>query len=144
MSGMMLDLSQVPDPAFSKKFLGDGYACAVNGSKVTAPFDGEVIAVFRTGHAVALKDHKGVEVLLHIGIDTVKLNGEGFQCHVEKGQTIRKNDLLLELDLDIISKAKSLISPIVFTNGLEIQLLKENQMLTNGEADLFAVLKEGA
>lgn len=144
LTGTMLDLSQVPDQVFADRILGDGFACDLKGNVVTAPFDGEVISLFPTGHAVALKDEQGREVMIHIGIDTVKLKGNGFKPLVSVGQRVKRSDALLELDLEALSHAKSVISPVVFTSGQKIELLKENEEIINGEGDIIVIFQEGS
>jgi len=101
--GEIIDLSNVPEGAFSGKLLGDGFAVVPTGSTVYSPTDGEVIVLFPTKHAVVILTEKGIEVLIHVGINTSSLNGEGFTVHVEKGAIVKKN-------------GKSLISPIIITN----------------------------
>jgi glucose PTS system EIICBA or EIICB component len=115
--GEIVDLNKVPDDVFSDKLLGDGFAIIPTGNKVYAPMSGEVTVLFPTKHAVAITSDEGLEILVHIGIDSVNLNGEGFTAHVEQGDKVKKGDLLLTLDLEIINqKAKSLISPVIITN----------------------------
>ena len=115
--GEIIDLSNVPEGAFSGKLLGDGFAIVPTGSAVYSPADGEVIVLFPTKHAIVILTEKGLEVLIHVGINTSSLNGEGFTVHVEKGAKVKKGDLLITFDNEIIKKnGKSLISPIIITN----------------------------
>lgn len=115
--GEIIDLSNVPEGAFSGKLLGDGFAVVPTGSAVYSPADGEVIVLFPTKHAVVILTEKGLEVLIHVGINTSSLNGEGFTVHVEKGAIVKKGDLLITFDNEIVKKnGKSLISPIIITN----------------------------
>ncbi|OTG52517.1 PTS beta-glucoside transporter subunit EIIBCA [Streptococcus agalactiae] len=143
MVGNVLPLSKVPDETFSSKLLGEGLAITPSVGEVYAPFDGEIISLFPTKHAIALKDDKGVEVLIHIGIDTVELNGEGFEQLVKVGDFVKRGQLLLRMDIDFISsKGYSLISPVVVTNSidqLEIIVKDEETMVTN-EDDLLVIL----
>lgn len=116
-SGTLLNLDQVPDQVFADGVLGKGYAVDPNEGIVRAPFDGEIIQIFRTGHAVGLKSISGIEVLIHVGIDTVKMQGEGFKALVKKGEVVKKGTKLIEFDLSLVrEKAKSTISPVVVTN----------------------------
>jgi glucose-specific phosphotransferase system IIA component len=117
LEGEIVPLEKVPDEAFSGKYLGDGFAIVPSGNKVYAPADGEVAVLFPTKHAVVILTQEGLEVLVHIGIDTVSLNGEGFTAHVSQGDKVKKGDLLVTFETEIIEeKAKSLISPVVITN----------------------------
>ena len=95
--GRVVPLAEVPDPVFADKVLGDGFA--------VIPADGEVAMVFDTLHAVTLTSTQGVEILIHIGLDTVTLKGEPFKAHVAAGDKVKKGDLLIEADLDKIEKA---------------------------------------
>ena len=115
--GEIIDLSNVPEGAFSGKLLGDGFAVLPTGSAVYSPADGEVIVLFPTKHAIVILTEKGLEVLIHVGINTSSLNGEGFTVHVEKGDKVKEGDLLITFDNEIVKKnGKSLISPIIITN----------------------------
>jgi PTS system glucose-specific IIA component len=115
--GRFVPLSEVPDEVFSGKVLGDGFAIDPTEGIVVAPFDAEVSQVFRTGHALGLLGPGGLEVLIHVGIDTVKMAGEGFHPKVKAGQKVRAGELLLEFDLEAVrARAKSTITPVVVTN----------------------------
>lgn len=110
-------LSETPDDTFAKEMLGKGIVIFPTDTKFYAPFDGEVQFVFDTKHALGLTTSNQTEVLLHIGIDTVHLKGEGFHVYVEAGQKIKKGDLLVEIDLQYIKEhAKSEATPLVFTS----------------------------
>ncbi len=123
--GEIVELSKVPDEVFSNKMLGDGFAVMPSGNKIYAPIDGEVKVLFPTKHAVAIADDNNNEVLVHVGIDTVELNGEGFTAHVKQNDRVKKGDLLLTFDPEVIGrKAKSTITPIVFTNMEHIKKIK--------------------
>lgn len=115
--GEIIDLNKVPEGAFSGKLLGDGFAIIPTGNKVYSPADGEVVVLFPTKHAVVILTEEGLEILIHIGINTSSLKGEGFTVHVEKGTKVKNGDLLITFDNEIIKKSgKSLISPIIITN----------------------------
>lgn len=128
MNGRVLPISEVPDEIFAGKVLGDGFAIEPSEGQVVAPFDCEVAQVFRTGHAIGLKGPGGLELLIHVGIDTVKMAGEGFKPCVTEGQKLKAGERILDFDLELVrSKAKSLISPVVITNmdavaSLELQV----------------------
>jgi phosphoenolpyruvate-protein phosphotransferase len=116
--GWCAPLDETPDAVFAQRLLGDGVAIDPTAGVLHAPCDGEVISVAAAGHAIALRAANGAEVLLHVGIDTVALGGEGFKVLVTAGARVRQGDPLLNFDLDVLARrAKSLITPIVITNG---------------------------
>lgn len=141
MSGLAADLSTAPDEAFAEKMMGDGAVVTPEDPYVRAPEDGEVAFVFDTKHAIGFVTDSGVSLLIHVGIDTVKLNGEGFEALVESGQTVKKGDPMLKLDLEYLkTHAPSVTSPVLCTE------LEENQrirLLTDGPVKagdpLFAI-----
>lgn len=141
--GEVVELSEVPDEVFSVKMLGDGFAVVPKGNKVYAPIDGEVTVLFPTKHAVAITTEGGLEVLVHIGVDTVNLNGEGFTAHVSQGDKVKKGDLLLTLDLDFLKeKAKSVVSPVIMTNMDKIHKINiETGVKNNGEKAAEVIVK---
>ncbi|KGM93145.1 PTS glucose transporter subunit IIA [Clostridium botulinum] len=115
--GEIIDITEVPDEVFSGKALGDGFAIRPKEGKVMSPIDGEIAVLFPTKHAIAIKGDNDLEVLVHIGIDTVNLNGEGFTAHKSQGDKVKKGDLLITFDKKVIEgKAKSSITPVVITN----------------------------
>ncbi|HDM0979976.1 TPA: PTS transporter subunit IIABC [Staphylococcus aureus] len=118
LTGEVTPLSEVPDQVFSEKMMGDGIAIKPSQGEVRAPFNGKVQMIFPTKHAIGLVSDSGLELLIHIGLDTVKLNGEGFTLHVEEGQEVKQGGLLINFDLDYIrNHAKSDITPIIVTQG---------------------------
>ena len=139
--GIAADLSTAPDEAFAERMMGDGVVVTPVDSLVRAPEDGEVCFVFDTKHAVGFMTDSGISLLIHVGIDTVKLNGEGFEVLVENGQKVKKGEPMLKLDLDYIKEnAPSIVTPILCTeleDNQKIRLLKEGE-IEAGEA-LFAV-----
>lgn len=125
-TGKLVRLEDVDDVAFSGKCLGDGFAIELTDKKVVSPVDGEIVSLFPTGHAYGILSEKGDEILIHLGIDTVELNGEGFESNVVQGQKVKKGDLLCNVDLEILkSNNKPLTSPIIFTNGSKFNIKKE-------------------
>ncbi len=117
-SGEVKELSEVEDEAFSSGALGQGFAIVPSEGKVYAPVDGTVSTFFPTGHAIGLLSDGGTEVLIHVGMDTVKLNGNGFTPKVEQGAKVKKGDLLLEFDIDYIkSQGYSTVTPVIITNS---------------------------
>ena len=119
-AGKLVSLSEVSDPTFSEGILGQGAAVIPTGNQFFSPVDGTVTTVFPTGHAAAFTSTDGAEVLLHIGLDTVKLNGKHFTVHAEEGQQVKKGDLLLEADLEQIkAEGFDVITPVVVCNTEE-------------------------
>lgn len=115
-TGELIDITEVKDQVFSQKILGDGVAIEPKEGVLYAPFDCEVVQLFHTLHAIGLKA-KDVEILVHIGMDTVELNGEGFKGFVNEGDHVKKGQKLIEFDIDYIkSKGKEATTPIVITN----------------------------
>jgi PTS system glucose-specific IIA component len=114
--GKVVDITNVPDVVFSKKMLGDGLGIEPDENVITAPCDGTIILVAKTLHAVAI-EAQGVEILIHIGIDTVMLDGRGFTPHVNMGDIVKQGDALITFDRDyILQQGKSVMTPIVLTN----------------------------
>ena len=140
-TGLAADLATAPDEAFAQKMMGDGAVVTPEDPYVRAPEDGEVAFVFDTKHAIGFVTESGISLLIHVGIDTVKLNGEGFEALVESGQTVKKGDPMLKLDLEYLkTHAPSVTSPVLCTE------LEENQrirLLTDGPVKagdpLFAI-----
>lgn len=117
MSGEIIALQDVPDKVFSEKMMGDGFAINPSSGLVCSPCDGEILQIFPTSHAIVLRSPEGLEIIIHIGLDTVKLKGEGFKRLIEVGDHVKAGDMLLEIDMDYVkAHAKSLISPVVITN----------------------------
>ena len=116
--GEILAIEATPDETFSQKILGEGYLIKPTKGVVVAPFDAEVMHFFPTKHAIALKNADDVEVLIHVGIDTVKMEGRGFKGFVQVGDQVKQGQKLIEFDLNLIkAEAKSELTPVVFTNS---------------------------
>ncbi|RKD72923.1 PTS system IIA component (Glc family) [Sinobaca qinghaiensis] len=145
-TGRFVDLKDVPDPTFSEKMMGEGFAVEPSEGRIVSPVKGKIVQVFPTKHAVGIKSDEGLDVLIHIGLETVALNGEGFTTHVSEGDKVNPGDLLVEFTLaDIKEKAKSLITPVVFTEGDQIQDIKSHEQtdVTAGETDMATVTVKG-
>ena len=139
--GVAADLSTAPDEAFAGRMMGDGAVVTPEDAIVRAPEDGEVCFVFDTKHAIGFQTDSGLGLLIHVGIDTVKLNGQGFEVYVENGQKVKKGDPMIKLDLAYIKEnAPSIVTPVLCTeleDNQKIRLLKSGA-IEAGEA-LFAV-----
>ncbi len=125
--GKVIDISEVQDNMFSDKLMGDGVAIEPESDVILAPCDGKILLVSKTLHAVALEASNGSEILIHIGIDTVELKGQGFTCHVNAGDTVKRGDKLISIDREYIKEeGKHLTTPIVITNAddKEIEIKK--------------------
>nr|WP_225369058.1 MULTISPECIES: N-acetylglucosamine-specific PTS transporter subunit IIBC [Serratia] len=117
-TGEVVALDQVPDEAFASKAVGDGLAIRPTDNIVVAPADGTVVKIFNTNHAFCLETDKGAEIVVHMGIDTVALEGQGFKRLVEEGAEVKAGQPILELDLDYLNaNARSMISPVVVSNS---------------------------
>lgn len=124
MDGEVIALSNVDDTMFSQELLGKGAAIQPANGNVYAPFDGEVQAMFKTNHAIGLRNEKGVELLIHIGMDTVNLEGKHFSPKVTQGQKVSKGDLLLTFDLEAIkAEGYDVTTPVVVTNTIEFETI---------------------
>ncbi|MGG6433117.1 PTS sugar transporter subunit IIA [Anoxybacillus sp. D401a] len=118
LTGNVRPLDDVPDPVFAQKMMGEGLAIEAIDGVVVSPVNGEVVQVFPTKHAVGLRSEGGLEILIHVGIDTVHMQGEGFEAYVKAGERVKAGDLLLSFDLALVQqKAKSPLTPVVITNG---------------------------
>lgn len=118
LTGNVVKMEEVPDPVFAQLMMGDGVAIVPAEGQVVSPVNGEVVTFFHTKHAIGLRSEAGLEILIHIGLETVNMGGEGFKGHVQVGDHVQAGDLLISFDLDLIKeKAKSTITPIVITNG---------------------------
>lgn len=138
MVGEVKPLSAVEDPTFGEGMMGDGVAIEPTVGRVVAPVDGVVASIFTTKHAIALISDQGAEVLIHIGMDTVQLNGQHFTAHVTQGQKVKKGDVLVEFDITAIKKAGySVVTPVIITNtsnygnvkGVKLGQVKEKEAL---------------
>ena len=118
--GKAVALSEVRDPTFGEEILGKGFAVIPSVGRVVAPVDGTVGMIFDTKHAVTVTSSTGIEILIHVGLDTVNLKGAPFTAHAEAGQSVKAGDLLLEFDIEAIKAAGlEIISPVVICNTME-------------------------
>ncbi|MBC8061509.1 MAG: PTS glucose transporter subunit IIA [Clostridiaceae bacterium] len=122
-SGRVLTLSSVPDEVFATKLAGDGVAIEPSEDIFVAPADGELVLIFKTNHAFCIRLENGIEILVHIGIDTVNLNGEFFERLAVEGTRVKAGDPIVKVNRDkVLEKGYSLISPILITN---MEIVKE-------------------
>ena len=118
--GQVIPLSEVNDPVFSSEAMGKGCAVIPSEGKVFAPFDGTIVGLLDSHHAVGMESKNGIEILIHVGMDTVKLGGKHFTCHIEDGQQVKKGQLLLEFDMDAIkAEGYEIVTPVIITNSDE-------------------------
>jgi phosphocarrier protein FPr/phosphocarrier protein len=139
--GWCAPLEEVPDAVFNGRMLGDGVAIDPTSGDLVAPCEGHIMTLPETGHAVSIRSPQGIEVLIHIGIDTVQLGGRGFEARVKPGDLVKAGDALIRFDLDIVARsAKSLMAPIVVTtDGVTLQNRHDAGMVKAGEL-LFEVI----
>jgi phosphocarrier protein FPr len=141
LSGQIWALERIPDPVFSQKMVGDGLSIDPTDAVLVAPCDGDVISIHAAGHALTLRTAEGAEVLLHIGIDTVTLKGQGFQARVKAGESVKTGAPLIEFDLDFLAThAKSLLTQVVITNaGSLTNWERASGIVAAGKDPLFTV-----
>lgn len=139
-NGELVDITQVNDPTFAQKMLGDGFAIIPTDGKIVSPVDGEIVTVFPTKHAVGFKTTNGLEILLHMGIDTVSLNGEPFEINVSEGQHIEHGDLIANVDLDMIKNAgKDTAMMVIITNMAATNSIEKTTGQENIESNKLAI-----
>jgi phosphocarrier protein FPr len=118
LSGVVVPLDQVPDPVFAQRMVGDGVSIDPISSSLTAPCDGTVVQMHSAAHAVTIASSQGIEILMHVGLDTVQLKGKGFHARVKNGDTVRAGDVLIDFDADYVAThARSLLTQVIITSG---------------------------
>ncbi|KAA9029946.1 PTS sugar transporter subunit IIA [Niallia endozanthoxylica] len=139
LTGKIVALEEVPDPVFSQKMMGDGIAIIPADKKVYSPVDGEVVNVFPTKHAISLRSKMGVELLIHMGLETVELKGEGFQILVQDGTKVSKGEPIAEFDFEKVSSlGKEVITPVILLNGDQFKIEnKQTGASTTGGKDII-------
>ncbi|EGC7112978.1 PTS transporter subunit EIIC [Salmonella enterica] len=135
LTGKVINITEVNDPTFSSGLLGQGVGIIPTSGKVVAPFNGVISSLFSSKHAINMVSDDGVELLIHVGINTVRLNGEGFIAHVKSGDSVKAGELLLEFDIDFIQKAGYLLDTPVLINNSDsynaIRLTEEDELTCN-------------
>lgn len=142
LEGDLVPLEDVPDPTFSQKMMGDGFAIEPSEGLVTSPVDGEIVQVFPTKHAIGIKSVGGLEILIHIGLETVGMKGEGFTTLIKEGDKVKIGDRLVEFSLDLIKeKAVSAVTPVIITNGDKVSELQREvvKKVTRGKTKVLEV-----
>ena len=138
MSGRLFAIEDIDDQGFASKSMGDGIAIELQDGVVVAPFSGTIEVAFPTGHAYGIACDNGRELLIHIGMDTVELQGRGFTARVKQGDRVRQGDVLAEVDVAYVKRqGKPLVSPVVFTDGEAIRVLKKDVDVTRGDSGLI-------
>ena len=134
--GKLIDITEVKDEAFSSKALGDGMAIIPSEGKVYAPVDGEIITMIDTNHAIGLLSG-GVEILIHIGMDTVRLGGKYFKAHVKEGDKVKAGTLLIEFEKEEVEKEYDITSPIIISNYSELKSLTKTDSREVSTSDII-------
>ncbi|HZH61315.1 MAG TPA: PTS glucose transporter subunit IIA [Metabacillus sp.] len=144
LTGKVVLLEEVPDPVFSQKMMGDGVAIIPTSNQVFSPVDGEILNVFPTKHAISIRSKTGAELLIHMGIETVKLNGEGFNVFVNNGDKIKKGNPIAEFDIEkVLNTGTNVITPIILVNGdqFKIENKVSDQSITGGQDMMMEITK---
>ena len=142
LTGEYVKIEDIPDPVFAQKMMGEGFGINPTEGEVVSPIEGKVDNVFPTKHAIGLKADNGLELLVHIGLDTVQLDGEGFEVLENSGDTVQVGDPLVKFNLEYISNnAKSVISPVIITNTDQTSAININDVnaIVKGETKVVDV-----
>jgi PTS system glucose-specific IIA component len=138
-TGKLLDITQVPDPVFADKTMGDGFAVEPDADTITAPFDGTITFLPRTTHALVIENN-GVQLLIHIGLDTVELHGEGFSALIHEGDIVKKGTPLIKFNRALIqSKQKPLTTMVVLCNQADVVAKLEKNL--HGEGPVLKITR---
>jgi sugar PTS system EIIA component len=138
--GEAVNIAEVPDEVFATKMVGDGAGFIPMEGVVYSPVDGEIVQLFPSKHAVGIKTEDGLEILIHIGVDTVHMNGDGFEYLIKQNQSVKAGDKLMKFDIDLIKKrAKSIVSPMLFTNMEIIENIEFNYIIGKPEDVVMVV-----
>lgn len=138
-TGKCIRIEEVPDAVFSQKMMGDGFAVIPSGDTVAAPVSGEIVMIAQTKHAFGMKTKSGIELLVHIGLDTVELNGEGFTVLAKLGSRVKAGEAVIRFDKAFMEgKGLNMTTMVIFTGGYdrEIKISQFGQDVTAGEVVL--------
>ncbi|WP_019241868.1 MULTISPECIES: PTS sugar transporter subunit IIA [Bacillus] len=141
-TGKLIPLEEVPDPVFGQKMMGEGLAIDPSEGVIVAPIDAEVATIIGSKHAIGLKTKNNTEILIHVGLETVAMGGEGFEVFVKEGDQVKQGDKLITFNLDLIrEKAKSTITPVIITNTDAQEKIEKTSeaSLVKGETTLLTV-----
>lgn len=139
-AGRTIPVTEVGDPTFSEEMLGKGIGILPTGNHVVAPVDGTIILMFDTGHAVSIISDDGIEILVHVGLDTIQLKGTHYTMRVKTGDTVKKGDVLMEFDREgIVAAGYNTVTPVVVCNPDDFEKI---EMVTSAEvAELDPIIK---
>ncbi|GAB6098690.1 PTS glucose transporter subunit IIA [Halanaerocella petrolearia] len=127
-TGDLVELEEVPDQVFSQKMMGDGIAINPTDDMIVAPCEGQIVQIFDTNHAVGIETKEGIELLIHIGIDTVELAGQGFTRIAQEGVKVKPGDELIKIDKEfLVENAPSLITPLIVTDMSKVDEVEKGQ-----------------
>lgn len=134
-AGTVMALADVPDPVFASGAVGEGFAVEPTEGTFVSPVDGELILLAKTLHAFAVRTDAGAEILVHIGMDTVKLKGEGFTAHRERGDRVQRGDVIISCDLaQMAPLVPSMVTPVLLTNGKDFAIAETEIGAVSGAA----------
>ena len=142
LNGEVVPLKEVKDETFASEMMGKGIAINPTEGKVVSPINGTVQMIFKTKHAIGLKSEDGAEILIHIGMDTVQLDGKHFTAHVKDGDKVKVGDTLVEFDMDAIKKeGYELVTPVIITNTMEyLEIVPKEIKSVNAGEDIITIL----
>lgn len=141
-AGTLMALADVPDPVFASGAVGEGFAVDPSEGNFVSPVDGELILVAKTLHAFAVRTAAGAEILVHVGMDTVKLKGEGFTAHRAKGESVKQGDLIISCDLaQMAPLVPSMVTPVLVTNGKDFAIA-ETEIGASARTPVITVRKK--
>lgn len=145
LTGEIMDLAQVPDPVFSEKALGDGIAIVPSDGKIYSPVNGEIASVAATNHAYGFTSEDGLDILVHVGLETVSLQGEGFTVHVKEGDKVKCGDLVAEVNLEFL-KSNNIcsITPVIICDGMDDMTMKVSSGKVTAGKDTVLILEAEA
>jgi len=144
LKGSVVPLNEVNDPVFAEEMMGNGAAVIPTDGRASSPVSGEIISVFKTKHAITIKADNGADIIIHVGLDTVNLDGKHYEAHVKDGQRVKVGDLLLTFDIERIKEAGyDVVTPVVVTNSSDYSAIKRvvKNEVNEGEALIELSLK---